>query len=152
MKFEELRNTYKEFIYDSFDIVEDNVSINITYHFEIPNLTTFEPKIVIPKKIIKNEINDFAKKLIFHIGLVELISYYKCVCPKNVIIKAGYINEEQINWFKKLYFYAVSKYKEQNLKTSINENTINKGIWLEFKSKINDYKNFIEKISANQKL
>lgn len=61
-----------------------------------------------------------------------------------MILDIIYNNLNSYTSFKKLYFYAVSKYKEQNLKTSINENTINKGIWLEFKSKINDYKNFIE--------
>jgi len=53
-------------------------------------LTTFTPSIKIEKKNIKNEDldNDFVNYLVFHIGLVELISYWKCCCPENVEIKA----------------------------------------------------------------
>jgi len=35
-----------------------------------------------------------SNELLFHIGMVELISYWKSACPKKVIIKAGYLNEE----------------------------------------------------------
>lgn len=110
MKFEELREKYSEFIYDRYEVLEDSDNLNITYYFEIPGLTMFTPKLIIPKKVIKNEINDFAKNIIFHIGLVELVSYWKCCCPKKVIIKAGYINEEQIEWFKKLYYYGLGEF------------------------------------------
>lgn len=135
MKFEELRNNYKEFIYDRYEIVEDEEFVNITYYFEIPGLTTFEPKMIIPKKVIKNEINDFARNLIFHIGLVELVSYWKCSCPKNVIIKAGYINEEQIAWFKKLYYYGLGEFLYvNNIDVSMDE-------FMDIKC-IHEYENF----------
>lgn len=110
MKFEELREKYTSFIYDRYEIEEDEDNLTIFYYFEIPGLSEFRPKLVFPKNIIKNEVNDFAKNIIFNIGLVELISYWKCCCPKNVIIKAGYIDEEQIAWFKKLYFYGLGEF------------------------------------------
>ena len=122
MKFDELREKYSEFIYDRYEVLEDNDNLNITYYFEIPGLTTFTPKLSIPKKVIKNEVNAFAKNLIFHIGLVELISYWKCCCPKKVIIKAGYVNKEQIDWFKKLYYYGLGEFLYiNNINISIDE-------------------------------
>jgi hypothetical protein len=53
-------------------------------------LAEFKPMIKIDKKNIKNQNidKDFVNYLVFHIGLVELISYWKCCCPKNVEIKA----------------------------------------------------------------
>ena len=110
MKFDELRNKYDKFIYEKYELEDLNDIIRITYYFEIPGLASFRPKYEIEKKFIKNEINDFAKNLIFHIGLVELISYWKCACPKNVIIKAGFLNEEQISFFKKLYYYGLGEF------------------------------------------
>ena len=110
MKFEELRNKYNEFIYDRYEIKENESDIEITYYFEIPGLTTFTPSYQIDKKYFKNSIDDFAKYLIFHIGLVELISYWKCACPKKVTIKAGYINNDQISFFKKLYYYGLGEF------------------------------------------
>ena len=110
MKFEELRSKYQEFIYDRYEIEDNADTIKITYYFEIPGLTTFTPSYEIKKSYLKKDIDSFSKYLIFHIGLVELISYYKCVCPKKVIINAGYINDEQISFFKKLYYYGLGEF------------------------------------------
>lgn len=122
MKFEELRNKYNEFIYDKYEITESDNEVIITYFFEIPGLTSFRPSYKIAKSLIKNSINDFAKYIIFHIGLVELISYWKCACPKKVIINAGYLDNDQINFFKKLYYYGLGEFfYVNNINTSIDD-------------------------------
>lgn len=112
MKFQELREKYDKFIYEKYEINTDWEFFNITYFFEIPNLSKFTPTIKIDKKNIKNQNidEDFLNNLVFHIWLVELISYWKCACPKNVEIKAGYIDEEQIKRFKKMYFYGLGEF------------------------------------------
>ena len=112
MQFEELREKYDKFIYEKYEINDTWDWWNITYFFNIEWLSTFTPSIKIDKKNIKNKNidNDFLNYLIFHIGLVELISYRKCCCPKNVEIKAWYINEDQIKWFKKMYFYGLGEF------------------------------------------
>jgi len=109
MKFEKLREKYDKFIYEKYEINDAWDWWNITYFFSIPWLTEFRPTIQIDKKNIKNQNidKDFVNYLVFHIGLVELISYWKCCCPKNVEIKAWYIDEDQIKWFKKMYFYGL---------------------------------------------
>jgi len=115
-KFEDLRNKYKEFIYEKYEIIENNNEYEIIFHFNIPNLTTFKPKIIIKKENItnKNIDKDFLEYLVFNIGLVELISYVKCTCSPNIIIKCGYLNEEQINWFKKLYYNGLGEFLYRN--------------------------------------
>lgn len=115
-KFEDLRNKYKEFIYEKYEIIENNNEYEIKFYFNIPNLTTFEPKIIIKKENITNKnINkDFLEYLVFNIGLVELISYVKCTCSPNIIIKCGYLNNEQINWFKKLYYNGLGEFLYRN--------------------------------------
>ena len=112
MTFEELRKKYSKFVYEKYEINDEWDWLNITYFFSIEWLTTFTPSIKIEKKNIKNnEIDDdFVNYLVFHIWLVELISYWKCCCPKNVEIKAWYINEDQIRWFKKMYFYGLGEF------------------------------------------
>lgn len=115
-KFEELRNKYKEFIYKDYKVTEDKESIKIEYYFEIPNLSVFKPKIEIEKRNInfKNTNSNFVKNLVFNIGMVELISYWKSACPKKVIIESGTLNKEQIEWFKKLYYYGLGEYRYIN--------------------------------------
>ncbi len=123
-KFEELRKEYPEFIFEKYTIDEDNDYLTITYFFNIPNLIEFNPKIVIPKlPLNKDNVNNkFMEYLVFHVGLVELVSYWKCCCSPRVIIKAGYINDEQIEWFKKLYYYGQGEFfYTNNIETSIED-------------------------------
>lgn len=124
-KFIEFREKYKEFIYEDYSLQEDNDYIYLSFKFTIPDLKSFSPNIKIKKKnYIKVSIqnNMTAEKLAFHIGLVELISYWKCTCSPNVIIKCGSLNENQIEWFKKLYFYGLGElFYQNNIKTNIEE-------------------------------
>ena len=113
-KFETLRNEYPDFIYESYEINEANDSYEITFHFNIPNLTTFEPKLIINNKNIINKDKDFIEYLVFNIGLVELISYVKCTCSKNIIINCGYLDDDQIKWFKKLYYNGLGEFLFRN--------------------------------------
>lgn len=115
-KFGELRQIYKEFIYNSYEIIDNGTNIQIQYEFEILGLSKFRPKIIIQKKNINfmSVDNDYIRYIAFNLGMVELISYWKCACPKNVIIKCGYLDEYQKNWFKKLYYYGLGEYRYIN--------------------------------------
>ena len=114
--FETLRNEYKEFIYKEYKISEDEKYIKIEYKFEIPNLQVFTPTIEIEKSNIEFEStdNDIIKNIVFNIGMVEALSYWKCACPKKMIIECGNLNSEQIQWFKKLYYYGLGEYRYIN--------------------------------------
>ena len=116
MTYQEIKDKYPKFIYDKYEISENDEEINITYFFEIPTLVSFTPSLKIFKKDIENKhINkDFFNELVFHIGLIELISYWKVAMPHEVIINAGYLDEKQINWFKKLYYYGLGEFFYQN--------------------------------------
>lgn len=110
-KFLEFRKSYQNFFYRSYEVNELDDKYEFIFHFDIPNLSSFNPRIVIEKDtIINNNNKKYIDYLVFHIGLVELISYWKCTCSPNVIIEAGILNEEQINWFKKLYYYGLGEF------------------------------------------
>lgn len=125
-KFNDLRKQYNTFIYDSFSVENTEEEIIIKFKFIIENLTTFEPELRILKSNldikIKDELIRNCQNAAFHMGLIELISYWKSTCSPNVIIKAGYINEEQIRWFKKLYFYGLGElFYTNGIKTNIDD-------------------------------
>ncbi len=124
MNFTELRNEYPEFIYESYNIKEDEKEILLEYKFKIPNCTEFNPNIRILKKDMKlkqiegNKI----KNMVFSIGLIELISYWKSTCSPKVIIKCGVLNNQQKEWIKKLYFYGLGElFFTNKIKTNIDE-------------------------------
>ena len=51
---------------------------------------------------------------LFNLGMAELISYYKCACPKKVIIKAGRLNDDQIELWKKLFYKGLGEFRFVN--------------------------------------
>ena len=120
-KFKELRNKYPNFIYEKYQIEENELDYVITYYFKIENLIEFTPKLKINKNIMKKN-DKMSEYIIFNIGMIELISYWKSTCSKNVIINAGYLDENQINWFKKLYFLGLGElFYKNNINTTIEE-------------------------------
>ena len=124
--FKDYRTKYPKFIYDSYSYAEEDKKLVITYHFEIENLKKFNPTISINKKWISKKVNkDFMDYLVFHIGLVELISYWKCTCSPNVIIKCGYIDEDQIKFFKNLYYYGLGEFFYVNKITTNSDDFMN---------------------------
>jgi hypothetical protein len=111
-KFNFYREKYKKMIFDKYEIVEDENNIAITYYFEIEGLEKFMPTIKIRKKdiFVETDREEKFKNLVFHIGMIELISYWKCACPKDVIVKCGYLNSDQLEWFKKVYYYGLGEF------------------------------------------
>lgn len=123
MNFNDLRKEYKYFYYNKFEITENESEIVLKFDFEIPNLAHFNPTTSILKKNFKfKDINSvYAKNMVFNIGMIELISYWKCACPENVIIKCGKLNSDQIDFWKKLYFNGLGELFYRNkIKTDIN--------------------------------
>lgn len=124
LQFKQYRELYKEFYFNSYVIKEDEEAIYLEYEFEIPGLTKFNPKLrILKKKLkIKDIKSKYAQNMVFHIGLIELISYWKSTCSPNIIIKCGYLNEEQIKWWKKLYFYGLGElFYTNNIKVNIED-------------------------------
>ncbi len=111
-KFTILREKYQRIIYKSYEITNSEDSIKLNYIFEIPGLDIFNHSITIPKENLKNNnINQsLLKSMVFRLGLVELINYYKCVCPKIIEIEAGYIDKYEEDWFKKLYYNGLGEF------------------------------------------
>ena len=126
-EFLDFRNKYKNFIYDKYDINYDEENMIIKYYFEIEGLETFNPSIKINKKYIKNNNinNNMLNYLVFHIGLVEMISYYKATCSPNLIINAGYLKDDQIKWIKKLMFNGLGEFLYKNNITVTEEELVN---------------------------
>lgn len=111
-KFSSLREKYSKIIYKDYQINYEEDLIEIEYLFEVPDLCTFNHYISIPKKGLSNENvnNNLLYSIIFRLGIVELINYYKCICPKIIEIEAGFINEYEKEWFKKLYYNGLGEF------------------------------------------
>lgn len=109
-KYKEFRKKYPSFYYENFkyDIVDG--FLNIQYHFRLDQYH-FQPTHKLP---IAQELNNIPNKeldnLVFHLGMVELISYWKATCSPLLKIKPYSLNQEQILWWKKLYFQGLGEF------------------------------------------
>lgn len=116
-KFEELREKYQSFIYSGFETIRTEDKLKVVYDFEVPGLARFNPSLEFPldhKLIINDALSPFAEKILFSIGMVELISYWKIACPPRVEVKAGKLTDDQINWWKSLYFNGLGEFFFKN--------------------------------------
>jgi UDP-N-acetyl-alpha-D-muramoyl-L-alanyl-L-glutamate epimerase len=123
-KFMELREKHSVFTYDKYDITDQGDKLVITYYFNIEGLATFTPKWEFRKKHvdINYEKEEIVNQLAFQLGLVELISYWKCACPPFVHIKAGKLDQAQIDWWKQQYFLGLGEFFYTNgIETSAKE-------------------------------
>ncbi len=124
MNFFELREKYPNFLYNYYKIEENNEKVFVEYEFEIENLTKFHPRIEILKKKFRfKDINSIqVKNIVFNLGMVEAISYFKATCSPHFFIKCGKLNTFQEKWFKKLYFLGLGEFRFiNNIRTSQDE-------------------------------
>ena len=110
--FLRFRAEYPEFVYESYRYEEHEDRLDIVYDFQIPGLAEFHPTWSIPMleeacPAVNPETLD---ELVFSLGLVELVSYWKAACPPCVRVKGRTLTPEQIQWWKKLYFNGLGEF------------------------------------------
>ena len=113
LQYEQLREEYPLFQYKKYQLEEIEEDILITYYFEIPGLSSFAPTWRFPKAGHELETlkeNGTFLELVFSLGLVELISYWKITCSKKVEVLAGAFSQEQMLWWKNLYFHGLGEF------------------------------------------
>ena len=123
-RFYELREKHPVFTYDKYELLDHEDRLSITYFFSMGDYVTFTPKWEFVKKHtdFNYEQEEIVHKLAFQLGLVELISYWKCACSPLVQIKAGFLDEEQIAWWKSQYYLGLGEFFYTNrIQSSIEE-------------------------------
>lgn len=113
--FEKFRQQYSEFIYDSYQVEETDKEFIVVYTY-ILNELVFHPKITILKKDITNkQLNkEYLNYLFFQYGLFDLMNYYKLTCSKQITIRPMYIDNNQIEFFKKVLYNGLGEYFYNN--------------------------------------
>ncbi|OFY13966.1 MAG: hypothetical protein A2X02_09095 [Bacteroidetes bacterium GWF2_29_10] len=111
LKYKELSAKFPNFIFNSYDFEIKNNGLDIQFEFIIEDLVVFNPKIKISySNSLLNTDKNIIENLVFNIGMIELISYWKTTCSKNIIINNILINEKQIKWWKNLYYNGLGEF------------------------------------------
>lgn len=110
--FEKLRKDYPYFVFERFHKEITRENIVITFDFSLSDKIFFHPKIQIPLKPYINNANlsQDLDNVIFQIGLIELLSYWKAACSPKVMIKPFVLEKEQIDFWKHLYFNGLGEF------------------------------------------
>ena len=116
-KFKSLRKKYPKFIYNSYSYEVRESNLNISFDFSIEPDIKFKPELVV-KNINKREVNNIREEvldnLVFHLGLIESLSYWKATCSPIIEIRAGELNKDQIKWWKDLIIKGMGQFFYEN--------------------------------------
>lgn len=109
-KYQMFRANYPEFIYHRYEIQETDRELAVTYHFEITGLAEFAPVWRFPKPQSEKVRDSLLDQMIFSLGMVELVSYWKITCSPQVQVLAGCLDQKQIAWWKDLYLNGLGEF------------------------------------------
>lgn len=111
-KYNQLRREYNVFTFERFEYKFSDKSLSIQYYFNLGNEINFSPKLKfdIPNQDVNRISEELLENLIFHIGMIELVSYWKATCSPHVVIKPFKLTEDQIEFWKKLYLNGLGEF------------------------------------------
>lgn len=115
-KYDSLRENYPLFTYESFSFEITENEINCSFDFRVGEQFRFCPhmKLSLGKYAIPDLQQTDIEGFVFHIGLIELISYWKAFCSPTLLIKPYSLDKPQQDWWKKLYRKGLGEFFYQN--------------------------------------
>lgn len=110
-KYQQLRTAFPSFVYESFHVNKTAEGISLHFVFRVNDELVFKPAMFFPDhgrfRVLNNEL---MQTMAFHIGMVELISYWKAFCSPRILIKPFKLSSQQELWWKKLFRYGLGEF------------------------------------------
>ena len=95
----------------------ENGVLSMTFHFSLDERYFFHPTMTIPARPFyhwESIPKDQLEALAFHIGMVELVSYWKLACPKLIVVKPFDLKLCQKKWWRHLYYNGLGEFRYLN--------------------------------------
>lgn len=111
--FLDLRKKFPYFCFEKQEYKLTGDGLHAGFTFNLSDRYFFHPTLFIPLKdffLPDEHLSGNLDDIVFHIGLIELISYWKATCSPLVVIKPFYLKEEQVSWWKKLWFNGLGEF------------------------------------------
>lgn len=111
-KYDHLQLEYPYFVYEGYHIQHGANAILVEYSFNLAGKFKFEPRFSFGFNAFTNKIPSDAllQNLVFHIGMAEMISYWKACCSPEIIIKPFFLEPNALSWWKQLYFHGLGEF------------------------------------------
>ncbi|MEI7500074.1 MAG: hypothetical protein WCK84_06445 [Bacteroidota bacterium] len=111
--FIQLREQFPFFVFEKQEYWLTSRGLEIRFTFNLADKYQFYPSIFIPRNSFfrpDEEITNHIENIIFNLGMIELISYWKATCSPMLVIKPFALHPEQVSWWKKLYFHGLGEF------------------------------------------
>lgn len=117
--FTALRKKHPRFIYKTYTVSEHGNDFVFQFEFLLEPDMYFRPTVTFHDALKQRGVHDrFDSKNIanfaFHIGLAEMLSYWKAACSPEIVIEAGFLNDEQLLWWKNLLLSGMGEFFYKN--------------------------------------
>ncbi|MCK9451073.1 MAG: hypothetical protein M0Q90_05230 [Bacteroidales bacterium] len=112
-KFIQLRERFPLFVYQSYTFRIEKATLFLKFKFSLSDKYIFEPELEIPARSFYNwEALSPAQmdNLVFHIGMIELVSYWKLACSPTIVIQPFKLSATQIAFWEKLYYHGLGEF------------------------------------------
>jgi len=112
MTFEQLRLRHPRLVYTRAFVVQKGDMLELTNEFLLEPDIPLRSVVTVPYQGSIDE--EKIMPYVFHLGLVEAISYWKLSCPKEFVIEAGILNGEQIRFWYDVFIHGLGEFYYQN--------------------------------------
>lgn len=110
---ETLRLQHPRFIYERYDIQHQADELRFQFHFLLEPDIAFSPTLTIEGVAAAhwNRLDDAVQhNLAFHLGMAEVLSYWKAAASPEIVIRAGYLSATQCDWWHDLLINGMGEY------------------------------------------
>jgi len=117
MELDFLQKKYPEFVYESYDWKIAGSDLAAGFCFRIGSIE-FRPSITIygiDEVRIAALGSAAVSNLVFNMGLAEIPSYWKAACSPTIVIRAGYLDKFQVDFWQSLIFNMGQFFYENKL-------------------------------------
>lgn len=113
MTLSQLRTKHPALRYQAYEYHFTPAGLSVSFSFLLEPDITFKPTITFsgPQTINLAQFSPLVlDNLVFHLGLIELFSYWKTACPPKIIIEPGSLDEAQCRWWHTLLLKGMGEF------------------------------------------
>lgn len=110
-KYAELRERYPEFLYEAFHHEWTAEGLRLWFDFRMGDVVFHPEALFEARPFLSCDVPaQVLDRMVFDIGMIELISYWKCACPPTVKVLCGALTDEQTAFWRKLYWNGLGEF------------------------------------------
>jgi hypothetical protein len=112
-RFEELRARHPRFTYEDYAVERVGGDLRLAFSFTMAPDVAFAPTTTlrgVDAAQLARVPAEALDGLAFHLGLIELLSYWKTACAPEIVIKAGALDADQAGWWRDLLLHGMREF------------------------------------------